>query len=453
MTHAVQTQHDDYTDQLPTWKENAIALCGQHAVKATGKMLLPATSGMKKWKEKNSSDDIYLAYQRRARVSDIPQESLEGALGVLFGKDPSGSIDEMVTNDKLTIKALARQVVSAVYSKGRHVLVVDSGADRVPYITQYSAESFINWRVDGNGMLTLAVFREQVPDPGRDEFSHDTVDQYRVYTPGLVRVFNNEGVVVENHETGLQELPVVVIGSVNCSPVCDRAPITRIVECTLAAYRNSADYQQGMFLTAQPTLWSGGMTIEQWKQNNSLGIGAGAHHYLGPEQFGRMGYAEFTGAGIAALKTSVDDELATAADYAVKLAHVNGVEAAEAKQIRDTAQKSALSMMADSVAEGINVALEMLRERSVSPRRFEPFEFNMQSQAQAEATMIAAIGNRVSMGGYPAVTEYNYAVKSDLFSGTYKEWQDEINTGGNPALMNNRPSPLDDDSDDRRAAA
>ena len=207
-----------------------------------------------------------------------------------FSTDPTGSIDEIVTRDKLSVLDLARQVVAAVYAAGRQVLVVDCGEDGKPYIAQYNATSMYNWHTDLNGALTLAAFRETCAAPGRDEFSHETVDRYRVYTPGLCRVFDEEGKELERHVIAGTGLPVIPIGAVNCSARCDRAPVTRIVECALAAYRNSADYQQGIFLTAQPTAWSVGCSEDQFNKNTARGLGAGAHWYLGELAEGKVNY-------------------------------------------------------------------------------------------------------------------------------------------------------------------
>ena len=426
----IDTQHPLYTAMKPVWDEAEAALGGQPSIKSKGETYLPATAGMRgMWEE--GGKKMYNAYKMRARFSDICSEALEGILGIMFSKDATGSLDEVVTKDGLTIYELSREIADRIFSKGRHILLVDAEAvqNGKPYIVQYPCESLINWKVGEDGKLDLAVFVENVPDG--DIYSHDTKIQYREYTREGVKTYDEEKNFLEEFPLKINEIEIVVIGSVNCKPnKVDKPPMARIVECALAAYRNSADYQQGLFLTAQPTPITAGCTQDQFNVNTKSGLGVGAHHYLGENIGATTNYLEFTGQGLAALKTAQDSELETAADYAVKLSHTNGVEAAAAKQIRDTSQKSVVQMMADSISIGMNTALAFLKSRSITPREFEYFELNVQTAEVAEATMIAAIGNRVNAGHYPPEVEYQYALKHGLFSGTFQEWLDQIETGG-----------------------
>lgn len=448
----IDTKHPHYMAMKSVWDECQDALGGQPTIKAKGETHLPATSGMKnRWE--NGGKKMYDAYRKRARFSDISAESLEGILGIMFSKDAEGSLDEIVTKDGMTVYELSREIAEKIYSKGRHILVVEApptpGSN--PYIVQYPAESLINWKVDDDGKLTIAVFTEKVPD--NDPYTHETKIRYREYTKEAIKVYDEEKNLIEEYKNAVGQIEVVVIGSKNCSTKVDKPPMARVVECALAAYRNSADYQQGLFLTAQPTPYSSGCTKEQYDLNNAAGLGVGAHWYLGPDIGAKSGYLEFAGQGLAAIKEAQDSELETAADYAVKLSHTNGVEAAAAKQIRDASQKSVVQMMADSISIGINTALDYLKARSISPRKFEYFQLNVQTAQAAESTMIAAIGNRVNAGKYPVQVEYNYALKHGLFSGTFQEWLDQIETGGHDDNPDNNPrkdpnNPDDIDPDD-----
>lgn len=408
----IDTRHPEYLQFAPIWRECADALAGQRVIRAADERYLPKTSGMAK-----NADGLaaYTAYKSRARFFDVPAESQEGAMGVL--EFPSS--DDVVTNNGLTIRQLAREVARSVYAKGRHILVVEA-ISGTPYIVQYSAEALINWKTDENDTLSLAVFRETIASS--DEYEHGTEEeQFRAYKPDGV------GLDGEFIPTNYPQIPVVIIGATDCSPSCDRPPVSRIAECAIAAYQNSANYQQALHLMAQPTPWVSNISAEEYGAICNAGIGAGALWHLG-ENGGSTGYLEFSGAGIAALKEAIEGELSKAAEYAVRLTQTAGIESAAAKGIRDAAQKSALATMADSISIGITRALQIRAKWGGMPEP-EPYVVGVQDATQAEATMITAIGNRVNAGGYPAEVEYNYAVKVGMFAGTVEEWNDKRSTG------------------------
>ena len=101
-------------------------------------------------------------------------------------------------------------------------------------------------------------------------------------------------------------------------------------------------------------------------------------------------------------------------------------ESAEAKAIRDRAQKSAIQTMSDSISAGITEAL-IIRAKMAGQPEPEPFVIQIEeSQARAEATMIQALGAQANAGNLPPVALYNYAVKSGLFEGSYDEWRNQL---------------------------
>ena len=105
------------------------------------------------------------------------------------------------------------------------------------------------------------------------------------------------------------------------------------------------------------------------------------------------------------------------------------MESADAKEMRDKAQKSALQIMAESIDTGMNKALEILSAAS-GGRSFEEFKIQIQESADAEATMLTAIGNQVNSGNVPLRVMYDYARRNQMYKGTFDQWNDERMTGG-----------------------
>ena len=143
----ISDHHPEYDRMLPIWRECRTALMGQAAVKSAEQKYLPATSGMlASWG--NYGEAAYDSYRLRARFHDTPGESLEGALGVLFGQDPQGDLGEIVTNNEMSLYDLSREVARHVYGEGRRVLfegaqgvLLDVDHGTYPYVTSSNASS------------------------------------------------------------------------------------------------------------------------------------------------------------------------------------------------------------------------------------------------------------------------------------------------------------------------
>ena len=429
---AIDTKHPEYIEMTPIWHESELVMKGQRAVKSAGIKILKPTSGMSANIEKGGSSEDYESYKDRARVSDAADESLQGVMGVLFAEDPQGDMGAVVTASKSSILDLSKAVARAVYSKGRYILVIEAPADGgEPYIAEYPAECLINWKVDDSGNCTLAVFEEMIDSTDSDEYEHELESQYRVYTQDSVRIYNSTLDIVgeESRPIIAGQVSVIPIGATDIDFCVDKPPVHRIVDCVISAYRKSADYEQGLHMLAHPTPWVSGCSANQFTANAEAGLGAGAYHFLGEEGTGKTGYLEYSGNGISDLKEGMDSELQQAAEYSIKLTKVTGVESADAKEMRDKAQKSALQIMAESIDTGMNKALEILSAAS-GGRSFEEFKIQIQESADAEATMLTAIGNQVNSGNVPLRVMYDYARRNQMYKGTFDEWNDERMTGG-----------------------
>jgi hypothetical protein len=192
------------------------------------------------------------------------------------------------------------------------------------------------------------------------------------------------------------------------------------------------------------TPWVKGVSEDVFHKIRAAGIGPGTIWHLG-EAGGDVGFLEFSGQAAQALKTAIDDELAQAAQYSIKLVDVGaGIESAEAKAIRDRAQKSGLQTIADSISQGMTAALSF-RARVNGQTEPEPFEINPEeSQSRAEAQMLTALGAQINAGNLPPTVLYDYAVESGLFSGTIEEWNDAKETV--TAAITNPPPPQEQEA-------
>ena len=119
-------------------------------------------------------------------------------------------------------------------------------------------------------------------------------------TKELLEVSSFQPVVNGKNEVSI---PFFFANAYDLRPTTCKPPMLDLVNMNLSHYRNSADYEHALYLTAQPTPWIAGNLDEQKKPKS---IGSGTIWYL-PED-ATCGMLEFTGAGITAQQKAMDDK-------------------------------------------------------------------------------------------------------------------------------------------------
>jgi predicted transcriptional regulator len=420
----------EYTSYLPRWKRAAdVTLGGQDVVRAAGKTYLDPTSGMdNNWHSGGQAH--YERYKSRARLPDIAADSLSGAMGILFTEPPEGNIDEIVGASGQSLFELSREVCRQIYTKGRHILLVDSEKGSSDFrISQYSAERLVDWKVDSFNKRKLTSVT----------LSEGEIDDKEIFRRYEIRDSSVDIFIIDEDEniidqigmlSAISEIPIVIQGSIDISPEIDPIPVEPIVLAALAYYRNSADHEQLLHSVAQPTAW---VKTDEYLYENilNMGLGVGALLNLGLVPESACGFLEMSGAGEEALRAKKDHELKQAESYAMKLTQDSGggVESYKSIQLRAAMQKATISGIADSVSMGINKCLEFMAILSNS-RQIEEFRINpMMDQTQAEATMLGAINTAVMAGNMPRSLLLEYAEKTKMTSKTVEQLQEEIDTG------------------------
>jgi len=128
-----------------------------------------------------------------------------------------------------------------------------------------------------------------------DEFDQDTAKQYRklclvdgVYT---VEVYRDD-VIYQSFQPRangklLDRIPFIIAGSYSNDPAVDDAALYDIAEINIGHYRNSADYEEGIFLHGQPMLHIdvGTTSAIEFETLNPNGIEVGSRR--GSSNYGR----------------------------------------------------------------------------------------------------------------------------------------------------------------------
>lgn len=244
----------------------------------------------------------YRNYKLRAQFINFTERSQMGFVGQIFARDPETEVpptlDGLVkdaTGDGLSLEQLCKDAAADVLALGRYGLFVDypttdgavtseqmiSGEIR-PTIIPYTAENIINWRTirrKGLKVLSLVVLKETY-EKTTNGYEQTTEDQFRILEldeDGFyrVRVYRNEDgfgdrdvYPIVNGERP-RDIPFTFIGSVNNDPTPDNPPMLDMANVNIGHYRNSADYEESVFLCGQPTFVVTGIK-ENWL-NKTLG--------------------------------------------------------------------------------------------------------------------------------------------------------------------------------------
>jgi hypothetical protein len=231
------------------------------------------------------------AYKERAVLYNATGRTRDGLLGLAFRKVPQGEeswpaqlayLSDDCDGAGISIYQQSQSAVCDVLETGRDGLYVDySEALKRPIIKKYKAEDIINWResiVDGKVVRTLVVLAEEAEI--QDRYATVFVPQWRelFLENGVfnVRVWqqpekDKDPIIVKeitprSIKAVLDYIPFEFIGAQNNDSSVDEAPLYDIAYINRAHYRNSADYEDSVFLVGQPQSWISGLD-ETWRDH------------------------------------------------------------------------------------------------------------------------------------------------------------------------------------------
>lgn len=310
----------EVSSKLPKWQKVDDTCEGEEAIKCKGEIYLP--------KPDANTDPVknklaYEKYKLRAVFFPVIGRTLEGLIGQVFSKpistDFPPSFDRLendVDGAGTTLEQQSKQTLESVLKKGRAGLLsdfptiadgaivtrdqIESGRIR-PRVILYQPEQIINWRemvVGGETQLSLLVLKEQ-KDVSTDKFEIKCEPRWRVYElnesgqvevsvwklpavqTGTITVVQHQGNPISNSDDyeveieataisggngqGLARIPFAFVGSTNNDSTVDEPPLYPLACLNVAHYRNSADYEQSLFLAGQPHLVLAGIK-ETWAE-------------------------------------------------------------------------------------------------------------------------------------------------------------------------------------------
>jgi hypothetical protein len=302
------------------WEKVRHAIEGEDQIKQMGRAYLPKPSGM--------TPTEYNNYKERAMFYGVAERTLRGLTGMIFRKDPVLELPTKMqplitqfTSDGHSLMMFLDELVREILSLGRYGLLPDfkkdAGPTDLPYIVTYKAEDITMWEqrlIDGQKVLTRVVLRDEIEtslDSGNEQFLELYLDDAGVYTVSRyeydartnLRISRGEPTQPTVQGKTLNYIPFIFVNAYNLRPEVEKPPFLDLVNMNIAHYRNSADYEHALYMTAQPTPWVAGVVSEESKPKT---IGPTTIWYI-TEQ-GRAGLLEFTGKGIGAQRDAMKDK-------------------------------------------------------------------------------------------------------------------------------------------------
>jgi hypothetical protein len=287
------------------------------------------------------------------------------------------------------------------------------------------------------------VLEETVEVPSKeDRFALNCVKQYRVLTLDENGVYTNEvysadNKLIEKREIVVQDkslgfIPFWVINSNNIGLDIESPPLVDLANLNISHYRNSADYEHGLHISALPTPVICGIT------DNDLKTMGGAI-YVGTEKPIVMAdtaatatFLEFSGAGLGQVKQAMDDKQSQMASLGARMLSPEklAAETAETQMIRRQGELSSLATIANTVSEAFTEIGAFYLQWN-GDNRAESFEYTLNTDFNPSGLSAEQLTAIVAAWQQRAITMadlFNLLKKGEMISSekTLQDHQNEL---------------------------
>ena len=387
----IESKHPRYDEKIDQWSRCRDTFDGEDAVKEKRTEYLPKLS--------SQSDASYAAYMKRASFYNTVKRTIHGLAGAVMRIDPvvEGAPDEWmddVTTTGMNLNEFIYYMLTEQLLCGRQGVLVEHNGSR-PYLVGYPTEQITNWMDD-----TIVLMEQYRKMDVNDKYDSRYETQYReiLLEEGkyLVRIWRKtkgewkiyEEVAPSKRGAALDSIPFVslTVDGFNLNPKAP--PLLNLADVNLSHYRTSADLEHGRHFTALPTPYVTGVDVD-----SELSIGAESAWVL-PDSASRAGYLEFSGSGLAALDTAMEQKRSMMASLGAQLleGQKNGVEATETVKLRQNSEASVLMRTVKSVEEALSKSLNMMSEWEGGPEITITLNTDFADSVIGSQDMVALMG-------------------------------------------------------------
>lgn len=439
--------HADYSQRSTQWTKIRDALDGEDKIKDQGEAYLPKPSGM------NANE--YKAYKQRATFYAVAERTLRGLSGMVFRHVPILKVPDRIkamqdslTTDGYSFEVLTEEILREVLSVGRYGMLLDfpsytNTSTQLPYIATYFAEDIINWEQEFDGgmkVLTRVVLRDDIDNTfGQDavrflELVINDEGNYEVRkweaqvtqtdrgSKSARNYVMTETVVPTVNGKPLKRIPFFFVNPYDLRPDIEKPPMLDLVNMNVSHYRNSADYEHALYLTAQPTPWISGQIDESKKPKS---IGSGTIWYL-PEN-ATAGMLEFSGAGIAAQRTAMEDKEGRMAALGARMIHEARVrnETSDTARMRGRGELSLLTNAVNMTTAALERVFQTAAEWSGSSTDEVEVKINKDwVETRMDANELTSLVKAWQSGAISRETMHENLQRGEIMS-PYRSWEDE----------------------------
>jgi hypothetical protein len=347
---------------------------GEIPVKAKDDIYLPRLS--------KQSESEYQAYKERGFLVPAVGHSAIAITGAIMRKnpdfDPTGNDaylkDDFDGNGNDIVQFTSEMLKEFQFAGAAGYLVELSDNGR------YSAKLYTRENVGLIGSDYVVLKQNYIVTNPKDKYEQEVKTEY------LELTYDENGNYIQNiwRETKggwaivntiiptkrgepLKFLPFVDAALGTSTLMTAKPLLLDVATVNLDQYRMSTDHRHGLHWTALPTLFLFGDIRDEDGNKKQITVGAGSANHIEDNE-AKAELLEFTGAGLAALKAAIDDDIKTMAGLTAKalMDGSSGVKAAETARIEASSETATLSMLANAVDEAMQSILSIIAEWSGS---------------------------------------------------------------------------------------
>ena len=377
----VDTNHPEYSRAIANWETSRDA-CDNLETKKAARKYLPVFIP--------NDEDRYTAYLVRAYYLNVSGRTRTALNGSIFRIDPLCELPPELDYMKQdadgcgqSLTQVAKRQCSELLTVGRYGLLTDypqvegrlsleqqRAANIKASIVPYCAESIINWKVAKIGgvmVLTMVVLKED-REVVIDEYESKTEEVYRVLTliEGVYTqlLYNKEGGLLEESQPRdkdgktINRILFEFSGAIDNKPSVDLPPMLDIALVNIAHFRNSADFEENLFIHGQLTLGvTSNLDADTFAQSNPDGIKVGARsgYFLGET-------GSFVTATVPAntgLREAMKDKEGQMVSIGARLITPNNANmTVDAVKINASSETSALQTLTGNASEAMTRAIK-----------------------------------------------------------------------------------------------
>jgi len=376
----IDSTHPEYSEYASLWEKCRDFNEGEEAVKNKGIKYLPALSGQTTAK--------YNSYKARAIFYSAASRTVSGLVGAVFRKSPLIKLPpelEYLRKDAnglgTSLAEMGISITTEMMITGRTSLFTDQETEGgKPYLAIYDAESLVNWSIENDNEF-IVLQEKTLVSSEEDKFVLEEKESYRELTFDedgnyIVRVYTKseggeskewsvETIMPTVRGRATDRIPFTCISPSGLDFDLDKPPILDLVNVMEKHYQISADYANGLHVTALPTPYvAADIPANDSGEMEVFNIGTDTAWIL-PEG-SKVGYIEFTGQGLNPIKIALDkleNMLAALGARLIETTKVASVaETAEGVRAKENAATAILSQIITSAEEGLTRALRWAAE-------------------------------------------------------------------------------------------